>query len=110
MKQCIVIIALRFYLRKIDGPLAVLSARDTRVDNKIHKKQGLRLGNQNHKDTIKEASEITETFEEPRVTIPHRTDETLKEREMNYSKTVKALARIVHLIGKQGFLIEGYKK
>lgn len=90
MTQCIVIIVLCFDLHESDRPQALLSARDTRVNNNINKKQGLHLRKKNHQDAIKAISEVIEKFKEPRITISLRTNETLKEREMNCSKASKA--------------------
>ena len=49
-------------------------------------------------------------FEEPNNTIPHQTNDTLKERQKTYPKIVEALARIIHLIGKQGIAYRGIEK
>ena len=75
--------------------------------NNIHEKQTLHIGNKYHDDATKEASGIITKFEEPNNTIPHQTNDTLKERIKTYSKIVEALARVIHLIGKQGIAYRG---
>ena len=39
--------------------------------------------------------------------IPHKTNDTLKEKQKTFSKIVEALARIIHLIGKQDIAYRG---
>ena len=75
--------------------------------NNIHEKQTLHIGNKYHDDATKEASGIITKFEEPNNTIPHQTNDSLKERQKTYPKIVEALARIIHLIGKQGIAYRG---
>ena len=75
--------------------------------NNIHEKQTLHIGNKYHDDATTEASGIITKFEEPNNTIPHQTNDTLKERQKTYPKIVEALARIIHLIGKQGIAYRG---
>ena len=75
--------------------------------NNIHEKQTLHIGNKYHDDATKEASGIIIKFEKPNNTIPHQTNDSLKERQKTYPKIVEALARIIHLIGKQGIAYRG---
>ena len=75
--------------------------------NNIHEKQTLHIGNKYHDDATKEASGIITKFEKPNNTIPHQTNDSLKERQKTYPKIVEALARIIHLIGKQGIAYRG---
>ena len=75
--------------------------------NNIHEKQTLHIGNKYHDNATKEASGIITKFEEPNNTISHQTNDTLKERQKTYPKIVEALARIIHLIGKQGIAYRG---
>ena len=70
--------------------------------NNIHEKQTLHIGNKYHDDATKEASGIITNFEEPNNIIPHKANDTLKERQKTYPKIVEALARIIHLIVKRG--------
>ena len=46
-------------------------------------------------------------FEEPNNAIPHQINDTLKERQKTFPKIVEALAKIIHLIGKQGTAYRG---
>ena len=39
--------------------------------------------------------------------IPHKTNDTLKEKQKTFSKIVEALARIIHLIGKKDIAYRG---
>ena len=45
--------------------------------------------------------------EEPNNAIPHQINDTLKERQKTFPKIVEALAKITHLIGKQGTAYRG---
>ena len=75
--------------------------------NNIHEKRTLHIGNKYYDDTKKEASGIITKFEEPNNTISHQTNDPFKERQKTYPKIVEALARIIHLIGKQGTAYRG---
>ena len=46
-------------------------------------------------------------FEEPNNAIPHQINDTLKERQKTFPKIVEALAKIIHIIGKQGTAYRG---
>ena len=70
--------------------------------NNIHEKQTLHIGNKYHDDATKETSGI--------INIPHQTNDNLKERQKTYPKIVETLARIIHLIGKQGTAYRGTEK
>ena len=70
--------------------------------NNIHEKQTLHIGNKYHDDATKQTSGI--------IDIPHQTNDNLKERQKTYPKIVEALARIMHLIGKQGIAYRGTEK
>ena len=74
--------------------------------NNIHQKQTPHVGNK-YDDATKETSGIITMFEEPNNTIPHQANDSLKERQKTYPKIVEALARIIHLIGKQGIAYRG---
>ena len=78
--------------------------------NNIHEKQILHTGNKCHDDATKEASGIITKFEEPNNTIPHQTNDTVKERQKTYPKILETLARIIHLIGKQSIAYRGTEK
>ena len=75
--------------------------------NNIHDKQTLHIDNKYHGDVTKETSGIITKFEEPSNIIPRQTNVTLKERQKTYPMIVEALARIIHLIGKQGIAYRG---
>ena len=49
-------------------------------------------------------------FKEPHNIIPHQIDETVMEQKMKYQKTVQALNRILHLIGKKEISYYGTQK
>ena len=102
MTQCIVLTVQCFYLRGNKGPFFLLLTRNKTVANAFHENERLNIGNQYHRDATKVASGIIEKFEEPHNIIPHRIDETVKERQMKYQKIVQALYRILYLIQKQG--------
>ena len=76
------------------------------LDN-IHEKQTLHTSNKCHDDVASEASGIITKFEEQNNTIPHQINNTLKEGHKNYLEIIEALARIVHLIGKQDIAFRG---
>ena len=77
--------------------------------NNIHEKRTLYIDNK-YDDATKEASGIITNFEKPNNTIPHQTNNTLKERQKTYSKIVEVLARIIHLNGKKGTAYQGAEK
>ena len=46
----------------------------------------------------------------PANTIPVQVDEVLKETNLVYQKIVEALARVIHLLGKQGLAMRGHRE
>ena len=66
------------------------------------KNQRLNIGSEHHKDTTQVAPGIIEKFGKKHNIFPYQIDETLKERQIKYSKIVEALDRILYLIGMQG--------
>ena len=67
-----------------------MSTRFKMVAVTFLKYQRLNIGNEYHKDATQETPGIIEKFEEPHNFIPHKIDETLKGRQMKYSKIVEA--------------------
>ena len=51
--------------------------------------------------------QIITKFEEQDNTIPHQTNDAFKARQKTFSRIVEALARILHVIGKQGIAYQG---
>ena len=51
--------------------------------------------------------QIITKFEEQNHTFPHPTNDTFKERQNTFPRIVEALARILHVIGKQGIAYQG---
>ena len=49
-----------------------------------------------------QAKPLLSQFEQQNNTIQHQTNDTLKEKLKTYPKIAEALARIIHLIEKQG--------
>ena len=49
-------------------------------------------------------------FENPSNTTPVQVNEVLKERHQVYKKIVEALARVIHLLGKQGLALRGHRE
>ena len=76
--------------------------------NNIHEKQTLHIGNKYHDDATKEASGIIIKLKRNQI-IPFRIKLmiALKKNKKTYPKIVEALARIIHLIGKQGIAYRG---
>ena len=100
MTQCILLKSQCFYLRRNKGPLVLLSTRNKRIAITLHENQRLIL-----EINIKRGYMVS-----PHNIIPHQIDETVKKRQMKYQKIVKALDRILYLIGKQGISYQGTKK
>ena len=75
------------------------------------KEKGFRhAGNNYHQQALIEAYGIIEKFENPANTIKTITNENLKQRYQVYPKVVETLARMVHLLGKQGLALRGHRE
>ena len=110
LRHCIVLKVQCFYLQRSISPLVLLSTRDKRIAITFHENQRLNIGNQYQKDATQFVPEIIEKFEEPHNVIPHRIDETAKERQIKYQKIAQALDRILYLIRKQGISYQETQK
>ena len=76
----------------------------------IKEKEFRHAGNNYHQQAVIEAYGIIEKFENPANTIKTITNENLKQRYQVYPKVVEALARVVHLLGKQGLALSGHRE
>ena len=74
----------------------------------IKEKESRHAGNSYHQQAVFEAYKIIEKFENPTNTVKAIMDENLKQRYLVYPKVVEALARVVHLLGKQGLALRGH--
>ena len=54
--------------------------------------------------------QIIVKFENPANTIPVQVNEVLKEKHQVYKNIVEALARVIHLLGKQGLALRGHRE
>ena len=107
MTQCIVLTVQCSYLRRNKGPSVLFSTRYKRVVVTFPDNQRLNIGSEYHKNATQVALGIIEKFEEPHNIIPHQIDETLKERQIKYSKIGEALDIVFYLTGKQGISCRG---
>ena len=76
----------------------------------IKEKECRHAGNCYHQQAVFEAYRIIEKFENPTNTVKAIMDENLKQRHQVYPKVVEALARVVHLLGKQGLTLRGHRE
>ena len=82
--------------------LSTDTANGTRSKKKKKKKlESCHAGNSHHQQAVLEAYGTIERFENPTNTVKSMTDENLKQRYQVYPNVVEALARVVHLPGKQ---------
>ena len=76
----------------------------------IKKKEFRHAGNSYLQEAVLEAYGIIKKFENPTNTVKRIMDENLKQRYQVYPKDVEALARVVHLLGKQGLALSGHRE
>ena len=76
----------------------------------IKEKELRHSGNSYHQQAVHSADGIIAKFENPANTIPVQVNEVLKERHQVYKKIVEALARVIHLLGKQGLALRGHRE
>ena len=76
----------------------------------IKEKELRHSGNSYHQQAVHSADGIIAKFENPANTIPVQANEVLKERHQVYEKIVEALARVIHLLGKQGLALRGHRE
>ena len=72
------------------------------------RKEFRHAGSSCHQQAVLEAYGIIEKFESPTTTVKTIMDVNLKQRYQVYPKVVEALARVVHLLAKQGLLLRGH--
>ena len=72
--------------------------------------QNYHVGNSYHTDATVKALEINDKFEKPANTIESQTNKDIQNRHEIYPQFVEILARIVHLIGKQGLAFRGHRE
>ena len=65
------------------------------------------LGNKYHQEAFEQATNICRRFEDPQHTLLLLSNETLKTRHQTYLYIIETLARIIHLMGKQGLAFRG---
>ena len=73
-------------------------------------KRSRHLGNSYHQQTVLKAYGIIEKFENSTDTVKTIMDENVKQRYQVYLKVSETLARVVHLLGKQGPALRGRRK
>ena len=78
--------------------------------NNIHEKQTLHIGNKYHDDATKEACELSQSLRKQIIPFRIKLMIALKKDKKTYPKIVEALARIIHLIGKQGIAYRGTER
>ena len=76
----------------------------------IKEKELRHSGNIYHQQAVHSADGIIAKIENPANTIRVQVNEVLKERHQVYKKIVEALARVIHLLGKQGFALRGHRE
>ena len=73
----------------------------------ILEKEKKYLGNKYHQEAFEQATSICRRFEDPQHTLPLQSNEILKTRHQTYPYIIETLARIIHLMGKQGLAFRG---
>ena len=83
--------------------MVLLLSTDTANGTRSKKKklESCHAGNSYHQQAVLEAYGTIEKFENPTNTVKSMIDENLKQRYQVYPKVAEALARVVHLLGKQ---------
>ena len=76
----------------------------------ILEKQQRHVGNEYHNTAMTEAFEIIEKFETAVTTIDYQTSPDIQNRYKTYPQIIEALARIVHLLGRQGLAFRGHRE
>ena len=73
----------------------------------ILEKESRHLHNSYHEDSVQKAYGVLERYDNPGNTIPAQLDESLKSRYEIYPQIIEIVARVVHLLGKQGLAFRG---
>ena len=77
----------------------------------IKEKELRHSGNSYHQQAVHGADGIIAKFQNlAKPAIPVQVNEVLKERHQVYKKIVEALARVIHLLGKQGLGLRGHRE
>ena len=76
----------------------------------ILEKQQRHVGNEYHSTAMTEAFRITEKFENVVITIDYQTSQDIQNRYQTYPQIIEALARIFHLLGRQGLAFRGHRE
>ena len=76
----------------------------------IKEKELRHSGNSYHQQAVHSAERIIAKFENPANTISVQVNEVLKGRHQVYKKILEALARVIHLLGKQGLALHGHRE
>ena len=76
----------------------------------IKEKELQHSGNSYHQQAVHSADEIIAKFENPANAIQVQVNEVLKERHQVYKTIVEALAHVIHLLGRQGLALRGYRE
>ena len=74
-------------------------------------RQSLHISYDYHNKTMEKAQPIMDRIEEPRkATIPNLLDASRQQRIEKYPKLLHAIARVVHLLGRQGIAFRGKRE
>ena len=76
----------------------------------ILQKQQTHVGNEYHSTAMTEAFGIIEKFETVVNTIDYQTIQDIQNRYKTYPQIIEALARIVHLLERQGLAFRGHRE
>ena len=80
------------------------------LNDNILEKQQRHVGNEYHSTAMTEAFGIVEKCETVVNTIDYQTSQDIQNRYETYPQIIEALARIVHLLGRQGLVFRGHCK
>ena len=76
----------------------------------ILEKQQRHVGNEYHSTAMTKAFGIIEKFETVVNTINYQSSQDIQSRYKTYPQIIESLARIVHLLGRQGLAFRGHRE
>ena len=73
-------------------------------------KENKHLGNTYHSDAVQETLGMKNKIENPLHTLPVQNDSVNSERCKKYLIVLHTIARVIHLLGKQGLALRGHRE
>ena len=76
----------------------------------IKEKENKHIGNTYHSDAVQDVLGIKNKIENPLHTLPVQNESVASERWKKYSNILQAIARVIHLLGKQDLALRGHQE